>query len=183
MIARVRGRLIEKTFEMAIIDVGGLGYEILTISSDLSDLQPGAEVTFMIHEHIREDQHSLFGFRKAETKQFFARLISINGVGPKVALAILSAASLDNLKQAIATGDPDLLRGVSGVGAKTAQRVILELKGKLDQTVDGGGDETYQALVGLGYTPAQAASAVGKLPAEVKDSAERVKLALRGMSK
>lgn len=183
MIARMRGRIIEKTFETAIVDVGGVGYEVLTVPSDLSDLQVGDEAAFMIHEYLREDQHTLYGFRTAETKQFFVRLIGISGIGPKVALAILSAASLDNLKQAIATGDPDLLRGVSGVGNKTAQRVILELKGKLDQTAESSGDETYQALVGLGYTPVQAAGAVAKLPAEVKDSAQRVKLALKGMSK
>lgn len=183
MIARVRGQLIEKTFEAAIVDVGGVGYEILTVPRDLADVHPGDEVRFMIHDYIREDQHSLYGFRSMESKQFFARLISINGVGPKVALAILAATTLDNLKQAIATGDPDLLRGVSGVGAKTAQRIILELKGKLDQTGEAFGDETYQALVGLGYNSAQAAQAVSKLPTEVKDSAERVKLALKGLAK
>jgi len=183
MIAQIRGKIIEKNFESAIVEVGGVGYEILTVPSALADLHEGDEVRFVVHEHIREDQHTLFGFREPETRQFFTRLISINGVGPKVALAILSATSLDNLKQAIATGDPDMLRGVAGVGAKTAQRVILELKGKLDQTTDAMGDETYQALVGLGYTSAQAAGAVAKLPTDVKDSAERVKLALRGLGK
>lgn len=183
MIAQIHGRIIEKSFETAIVDVGGVGYEILTVSSDLDNVHQGDEVRFIIHEHIREDQHTLYGFREPESRQFFTRLIGINGIGPKVALAILSATSLDNLKQAIATGDPDLLRGVAGVGAKTAQRVILELKGKLDQTVENSGDETYQALVGLGYTPAQAAGAVAKLPSDVKDSAERVKLALKGLGK
>lgn len=183
MIARIRGKLIERGYEAAIIDVGGVGYEIQALPTDLSDVQVGEEVTFMIYENIREDQYTLYGFRSAEAKQFFGRLLSINGVGPKVALAILSAASLDKLKQAIATGDPDMLRGVAGVGAKTAQRVILELKGKIDQTTANFGDETYQALVGLGYTSAQAAQAVAGLPTDVKDSAERVKLALKGMSK
>jgi len=184
MIARIRGRLIEKSFDSAIVDVTGVGYEVLALPVDLSDVRVGEEVTFNIHEVIREDQHALYGFRQAEAKQFFGRLLSINGVGPKVALAILSAASLDKLKQAIATGDPDMLRGVAGVGTKTAQRVILELKGKLDQTViNGGGDETYQALIGLGYTNAQAAEAVAQLPSDVKDSTERVKLALKGLAK
>lgn len=183
MIARIRGRLIEKHFETAIVDVGGLGYEVWALPTDLSELHEGEEVIFIIYEHIREDTHVLYGFRSGEAKEFFGRLLSISGIGPKVALAILSSTSLDRLKQAIATGDPDMLRGVAGVGAKTAQRVILELKGKLDQMATSSGDETYQALVGLGYTSAQAAQALADLPGEVTDPAERVKLALKGMSR
>ena len=183
MIARVRGTLLDKNFETAIVDVGGVGYEIYGLPTDFNEIRVGEEVTFIIHEHIREDQHTLYGFRTAEAKQFFGRLISINGIGPKVALAILSSTTLDRLKQAIASGDPDLLRGVAGVGAKTAQRVILELKGKLDQMTTDAGDETYHALTGLGYTNAQAAAAIAGLPTEVKDLAERVKLALKGMTK
>ncbi len=183
MIARIRGRVIEKSFDTAIVDVGGVGYEVFAISRDLADVKIGDEVSFSIYEHIREDQHALFGFREPESRQFFAKLLTISGVGPKVALAVLSAASIDKLKQAIATGDPDMLRGVSGVGNKTAQRIIVELRGKINQTAGDSGDETYQALVGLGYSGSQAAAAVAELPAEVTDSAERVKLALKGMTK
>lgn len=183
MIARVRGRLIEKSIDCAIIDVGGVGYEVFSVPKDLADTPVGDEITLMIHEHIREDQHTLYGFRDAESRQFFAKLLSISGVGPKVALAVLSTATIDKLKQAIATGNPDLLRGISGVGTKTAQRIIVELKGKITLPDVGGGDETYQALVGLGYSGQQAAEAVAALPTDITDSAERVKLALKGMTK
>lgn len=183
MIARVRGTILQKGFETAIVDVGGLGYEIWGLPSDLSEMHEGDDVTFIVHEHIREDAHVLYGFRSGEAKEFFGRLLSVSGIGPKVALAILSSTSLERLKQAIATGDPDMLRGVAGVGAKTAQRVILELKGKLDQTSADSGDETYQALVSLGYTSAQAAATLATLPVEIKDPAERVKLALKGLAR
>lgn len=183
MIARIKGLVIEKSFDAAIVDVGGVGYEVYAIPSDMSELTLGDEVSFTIYEHIREDQHTLYGFRQAESKQFFSKLLTISGIGPKVALAVLGTTSLDNLKQAIATGDPELLRGVAGVGTKTAQRIIVELRGKIDQSAGASSDETYQALVSLGYSSNQAAQAVAELPPEVSDAAERVKLALKGLAK
>jgi Holliday junction DNA helicase RuvA len=183
MIARIRGRVIEKSFDSAIIDVGGVGYEIFLAPRDASDLQLGDEVSLTIYEHIREDQHALYGFREPGAKQFFAKLLTISGVGPKVAMAVLATATLERLQQAVASGDPDLLRGVSGVGAKTAQRIIIELKGKINESPGMVADETYQALVSLGYSNNQAAEAVAALPADVKDPAERVKVALKGLAK
>jgi Holliday junction DNA helicase RuvA len=100
-------------------------------------------------------------------------------------MAVLSAASIDRLRQAIAAGDPDLLRGVSGVGKKTAERLILELRGKLDGGVGGLApvmDETYQALIALGYTPGQATAAIGQIPDSITGEQERIKAALKGLS-
>ena len=97
----------------------------------------------------------------------------------------MSSSSLDKLQQAVMAGDPQVLRGVAGVGTKTAERIIVELRGKLGQSPVGAAstNETYQALIGLGYSSAQAATAVSELPAEVTDAAERIKLALRGLAK
>ncbi len=185
MIATLRGTVTEKLGASLIVECGGVGYELLVTVDDWGGTPAGAEVKFYVHEQIREDAHNLYGFSTLETRQLFAELLNVNGVGPKVALAILSAAGESRLRQAIASGDAALLKGVSGVGPKTAQRVVLELRGKIEE---GAGlapvsDSTYQALVGLGFTPAQATEAVGKLPSDVTDESERIKLALKGAGK
>lgn len=186
VIARLTGRIAETGNDWAIVETGGVGYEVFASTSDVQQLQVGDEVKLSIYEHIREDQYTLYGFIKAETKGFFVQLLGISGIGPKVALAVISASSLENLRQAVAAGDPEVLRGVAGVGKKTAERIIIELRGKISSsnaTGMGATNETYQALVNLGYPTAQAAEAVAHLPTAVTDPAERVKLALRGLAK
>ncbi|HSX14845.1 MAG TPA: Holliday junction branch migration protein RuvA [Candidatus Saccharimonadales bacterium] len=183
MIARIRGKLVEKTFDSAIVEAGGVGYEVLALARDLANQKIGDEVTFITHQYIREDQQTLYGFGQAEDRQFFSKLLTISGIGPKVALAVLQAATPTKLNQAIATGNPDILRGVSGIGNKTAQRITLELKGKINAPAAQAQDETYQALVGLGYSSSQSAEAAAKVPTEVVDPAERVKAALKGLAK
>ncbi|MEO7617804.1 MAG: Holliday junction branch migration protein RuvA, partial [Candidatus Saccharibacteria bacterium] len=155
MIGTLRGSVTEKYGDTIVIDIAGVGYELTATAADWGASGIGRESKFYIYEQIREDMHNLYGFASLESKQLFTLMLSVSGVGPKVAMAVLSAASIDRLRQAIAAGDPDLLRGVSGVGKKTAERLILELRGKLDGGVGGLApvmDETYQALVALGYT-------------------------------
>lgn len=185
VIATLAGKVKELGIDWAIVEVGGVGYEIFAVPADVATLAVGQAADFVIYEHIREDQYTLYGFAKRESKIFFTQLLSISGIGPKVALAVISSSSLDRLQQAVMAGDPQVLRGVAGVGTKTAERIIVELRGKLGQPSPGAAvtNETYQALVGLGYSSAQAAAAVADLPAEVTDSAERIKLALRGLAK
>jgi Holliday junction DNA helicase RuvA len=185
MIATLNGLVAEKTNDSLIIELGGLGYELLVTVDDWGGAKLGQEAKFYVYEQIREDAHNLYGFGTLEARQLFTELLSVNGVGPKVALAILSAAGEARLRQAIAAGDPGLLRGVSGVGPKTAGRIIVELRGRVEE---GSGlapvtDSTYQALVALGYTPAQATTAVSKLPDDLHDEQARVKAALKGLSK
>ncbi len=185
MIGTLRGSVTEKYGDNVIVDIGGVGYELTVTVSDWGSSPVGAEATFYIYEQIREDIHNLYGFSFLESKQLFILMLSVSGVGPKVAMAVLSAASLDRLRQAIAAGDPDLLRGVSGVGKKTAERLILELRGKLDGGVGGLApvmDETYQALIALGYTPAQATAAISGIPENITGQ-DRIKAALKGISK
>jgi len=186
MIATLHGKITEKFPDSLVLDVGGVGYELFVTVDEWGSAKLGESASFYVYEQIREDAHNLYGFSALASKQLFAQLIGVNGVGPKLAMQILSSAGEVRLRQAIASGDPALLKGVSGVGPKTAQRVMLDLRGKVEEGAMGLApvtDSTYQALVALGYTPAQATEAVNALPAEVTDEQERIKLALKGATK
>jgi Holliday junction DNA helicase RuvA len=182
MIATLRGTITEKLPDSLILEVGGVGYELTVTVDDWGAARAGAEAKYYVYEQVREDAFNLFGFSELAGRQLFTQLIGVNGVGPKLAMQILSAAGESRLRQAIASGDPALLKGITGVGPKTAQRVILDLRGKVEEGAVGlapVGDSTYQALVSLGYTPAQATQAVANLPDDVTDEQERIKLALK----
>lgn len=183
MIATLTGKVTHKVGASLVVDINGIGYELLTTVDDWGSAKLGEVQSFHIYEQIREDAHNLFGFSDLQSKEMFIKLIGVNGVGPKVALATLSAAGVDRLSQAIASGDISLLKGVSGVGKKTAERIMVELAGKVTTTNAPVNDETYQALMGLGYSNSQAADAVAALPSDVTDVGERVKLALKGMQR
>jgi Holliday junction DNA helicase RuvA len=186
MIATLRGQLVEKLPDALILEVAGIGYELAVTSEDWGSAKLNNESHYYIYEQIREDTHNLYAFSELASKQMFVLLLGISGVGPKLALQILSSAGLTRLRQAIASGDPDLLKGISGVGAKTASRVIVELNGKVEQGATGlapVSDTTYQALVALGYSPAQATKAVSDLPDDVTDDQERLKLALKDVKR
>lgn len=185
MIATIEGIVAEKVGDMAIIELGGLGYEIQLTVSDWGVSAVGKPAKYYIYEHIREDAHTLFGFSSQGAKQLFVKLLSVNGVGPKVAMQVMSAASLDRLQQAIAAGDADLFKGVSGVGKKTAERIMVDLRGKVEAGAGSAAsshDPAYQALIGLGYPAAQAAEAVAQVPGDVTDDQARIKAALKQLS-
>lgn len=183
MIATLTGTVTHKLSNSLVIDIQGVGYEVLTTVDDWGAAKLQDAHTYFIYEQIREDAHNLYGFSEPRARELFVQLLSVNGVGPKVALATLSAAGVDRLAQAIAAGDVTLLKGVSGVGKKTAERIMVELAGKVSTGAAPVHDETYQALIGLGYSPAQASDAVAGLPADISDVGERVKLALKGIGR
>jgi Holliday junction DNA helicase RuvA len=186
MIAHLRGNLIEKLDNTLILDVNGVGYELAVTVDEWGAAKLGAESSYYVYEQIREDAHNLYGFAELGSKQLFAQLLTVSGVGPKMAMQILSAAGETRLRQAIASGDPDLLKGITGVGPKTAQRVIVELRGKVEQGSAGlapVADPTYQALIALGYSPPQATTAVAQIPAHITGDQERLKAALKGAAK
>jgi Holliday junction DNA helicase RuvA len=186
MIATLRGIVTEKLPASLVLEVGGVGYELTVTVDEWGSAKLGEETRLYVFEQVREDAYNLFGFRELKLKQLFVQLLAVSGIGPKVAMQILSSAGETRLRQAIASGDPALLKGISGVGPKTAQRVIVELRGKVEEGTAGlapVADATYQALVALGYTPAQATSAVAALPADVTDDQARLKLALKGVGK
>jgi len=133
MIAHLRGKLLEKHPNQVIVDTGGVGYDVTIPVSTFSSLgEAGSEVRLRIHTHVREDAIQLFGFLTAEEKTVFERLISVSGIGPKLAITVLSGLATPDLVAAIREGGVDRLVRIPGVGKKTAERMVLELKDKLD---------------------------------------------------
>jgi Holliday junction DNA helicase RuvA len=186
MIATLRGVIAEKLAATLVLETGGVGYELAVVVDEWGNAKLGETARFYIYEQIREDAYNLYGFSNVSTRQLFVQLVGITGVGPKLALQILSAAGEKRLLQAINSGDPGLLKGITGVGPKTANRLITELRGRVEDGAPGlapVADSTYQALIGLGYTSTQASAAVAALPAELKGEPARLKAALKGMNK
>jgi Holliday junction DNA helicase RuvA len=181
MIAHLRGRLLSKTPNQAIIECGGVGYDVtISVATFTSLPAEGAEAALHIHTHVREDQIALFGFSETQEKRLFEKLLTISGIGPKLAITVLSGIAADRLVAAIRSGDHATLTRIPGIGKKTAERVVLELKDKLDDMavpmeaasgVHHGpvGDDALSALVNLGYPRPIAQKAIET--AIAKDSA------------
>jgi Holliday junction DNA helicase RuvA len=189
MIATLRGKIADKTTEQVIIECGGVGYGINVPFEDFGALAEGQEAKLFIYEHIRENTHDLFGFRNLESKFLFEQLLSVNGVGPRMALAILSIANLQTVRQAIATGDTKFISQATGVGKRVAERVVVDLKDKVGLTSDDNAtdflttsanpnDDAIQALVALGYSVQDAAAALKKVDTDLPLE-DRVKQALK----
>lgn len=185
MIARLTGKITEKDINSVILEISGIGYEVIVPQNFLATLSEGDSQTLYIAEHIKEDEYSLFGFADGATRSMYYRLTSVNGVGPKAALAILSAHSTGEVQNAILSEEVGIFSSVSGIGKKTAQRIILELKGKLvevDKDEVAVEDQAYQALVSLGYSPRDARAALKNVDLKLPTQ-ERIKLGLKGVSK
>lgn len=185
MIGSLRGLVLEYSANTVLLELNGVGYRVLVPSSVLTLLRTGEEVFFYIHDHIREDAHDLYGFLSLEDLTLFDQLLAISGVGPKVAMTILGVGSADTVRRAIMSGDLDALTSVPGVGKKTAQKIILELKGQLvdSSTASPIDQEVLQALQGLGYPVAQAREAVKALSPELATTSDRIREALRSLAK
>ena len=192
MIGRLNGVLLEKTPPLVLLDVNGVGYECEVPMSTFYNLPATGERTVLLtHFVVREDAQLLYGFGSERERSAFRRLLKVNGVGAKSALAILSGLSVDDLAQAVALQETALLTRVPGVGKKTAERLLLELKDKfkLDgasvevagQTKSAGGD-VLNALLALGYNEREALAAVKQLPADVA-VAEGIRQSLKALSK
>jgi Holliday junction DNA helicase RuvA len=164
MIAHLRGRLLSKTPNQAILECAGVGYDVTISVATFSALpNEGAEAALYIHTHVREDQIALFGFSETQEKRLFEKLLTISGIGPKLAITVLSGIDSSRLVTAIRSGDHATLTRIPGIGKKTAERVVLELKDKLDDLAAAipppagaphhgpAGDDALSALVNLGY--------------------------------
>ncbi len=160
MIAHLRGRLMSKHPNQAVVDCGGVGYDVVISVPTYSDLpEAGSEVSLFIHTHVREDQLALFGFLRAEEKKLFEKLLVVSGIGPKLAITILSGMPASDMVGAIRSGDVARLTKIPGIGRKTAERMILELKEKLEEftaappppQVTPLEEDVLSALVNLGY--------------------------------
>jgi holliday junction DNA helicase RuvA len=171
VIARIAGRLLEKHPSRVIVDVGGVGYDVQIPLSTFYNLgEPGADVSLRVHTHVREDALALFGFASVLELQLFERLIGVSGVGPRLALAVLSGIEPPDLVRAVRTQDVVRLTKIPGIGRKTAERIGLELRDKLPTAMaeapaaDGADalrDDLISALLNLGYQRAAADKAVG----------------------
>lgn len=173
MIDYISGKIAEATPATAVVDVSGVGYEINITLLDYAEIQARPEAKFYIHESIREDAHVLFGFLTRRGRELFRLLIGVSGVGPNTARLILSAVSPSDLAGAISSGNDSLLKAVKGIGAKTAARIIVDLKDKIKGeeatliTQGAGGaesfDEALSALTVLGFTRQQSEKALRKV--------------------
>jgi holliday junction DNA helicase RuvA len=191
VIGRLTGLLAEKTPPRVLLDVHGVGYEASVPMSSFFNLpELGASVTLLTHLVVREDAHTLYGFLTAPERATFVELLKISGVGPRTALAILSGLSVVELAQAVTRQDAARLVKVPGIGKKTAERLLLELKGKLgaDLAVPGSAPasdahaDIAQALQALGYSEREAQAALKSLPNDVTVS-EGIKLALKALNR
>ena len=191
MIAHIFGVVAEKFAGSVIVDVQGVGYEINVATSDFEAATLGDEVKFYTYHHIREQAQELFGFSSLAGKKLFEMLITVQGVGPKAALAILSLGDAEMVRNAIANSDSGYLAKASGVGKKTAERVVVDLSDKVGMPVvyrkDGApvqtelntSDEALEALIALGYTLNDATRALEGVDVGLSTS-ERVREALKG---
>jgi len=183
MIASLRGRVLARRLDGVVLDVGGVGYLLHTTQRALRKAQGGQEVALDTYLHVREDALQLYGFSEPAERELFELLLSVSGVGPKVALAILSGSTPKDLRRAIALGDETRFVAIPGIGKKTAQRIVLELKEKLGP-VDVGGEAPAEdlvardALVELGYSVPEAERALAGTDPELPPE-ERVRQALR----
>jgi Holliday junction DNA helicase, RuvA subunit len=191
MIGRLRGLLAEKNPPQLLIDIGGVGYLVdvpMSTYYNLPDL--GKEVTLLTHFIVREDAQILYGFLSVEEREVFRQLIKVNGIGPRSALSILSGLSVTDLIQAVSTQEVARLVKVPGIGKKTAERLLLELKGKIGDDLgiqasapqNSAQNDIMQALLALGYNEKDAKAALKQLPEDISVT-EGIKQALRAIAK
>lgn len=191
MIAHVSGKVVEKSGSAVIVDVGGLGYEVLVATGDFEAALLGEQMKFYTYDNLRENSHELFGFSQPVAKRLFELLITVSGVGPKMALAILSLGSAESIRSAIAMGDSAFVQRASGVGKRIAERIAVDLKGKVgapglastsaSQQYFSSSDDAVSALLALGYNLQQINEALTQVESELETQV-RIKQALQYLS-
>lgn len=189
MIAQLEGKIVGIKGNTVTLMVGGVGYQVFLSTYTLGKVAGQAQTLFYIHTHVREDMLALYGFLNEEELDMFELLISISGIGPKVALSILSIADVKTIRTAVVNQDSTILTRVSGVGKKTAERVIMELQNKVDavgaedQASALAGQDALEALTSLGYSVSQAREALKLVAPDVTDVSARIRQALKNLGK
>lgn len=191
MIGSLSGKLAGRTLDGCLLEVNGVGYTLSCSGATLATLPPdGGKCRLLTHLHVREDALVLFGFDTESERQIFEALLSVSGVGPKVALALCSALTADQFRSAVATDDVDAIASVPGIGKKTAQRIVIDLKEKLAlpdlQIVNGSTDSVGQArsaLENLGYSPGEVRAVLAEVGAGANGNVQEViRAALKALS-
>lgn len=183
MISFLRGKVINLGNDTAVLENTGIGYEISAPKTALGETRLGDVLGLWTHEYIREDSRELYGFKTREELIFFKKLISVSGVGPKMAMRLFELGKLEDIKKAVLGGRAEFLSGISGVGSKTAQKIILELRGKIDLDEMAGSDDVFDALMRLGYSRQEAKAATGKISPGLTSSEARLREALKMLGK
>lgn len=189
MIASLRGRVGAVAQSAVVVDVGGVGYLVNVPASVLAGLRAGEAVSLLTHLVVREDSMTLYGFSSADQRDVFQALIGVTGVGPKIALAVLSAFEPDALRRAVAAGDVDALTTVPGIGKRGAQRMVLELRERLVASAEVAAApgskvaEVREALASLGYSPSELRGVIDRVAASEAPVEELVRAALRELSR
>lgn len=190
MISQLTGTIINTDEKRATLEVGGIGYDIFMSPGTLLGMHEDLEnkKTIYTYLHVREDKLDLYGFASKDEKKFFELVISVSGIGPRGALGVLDVAPLGTLVSAITQGDSSYLTKVSGVGKKTAQKIVLELRDKIEKLGIKSDDisvredsDVVEALISLGYTTVQARDAMKNVPEEITDMNEKIKYALKNL--
>lgn len=184
MISQIEGVVRAAQAGSAIIFTGGIGYKVSCTRATIAALEPGSSATLWTYLAVKEDALDLYGFVTPEEQRFFELLLTVPGIGPKSALAVLDIATIETLRSAISAGNAGYLTNVSGIGKKTAEKIVLELKEKVgapDQRASSlkGDEEALEAMRALGYTQAEARDALKKVPAELETGSARLREALR----
>lgn len=191
MIAFLRGKIINKSTNYVVLETNDIGYQVFVGENFLNELKLNTEIEVYTHHRVKEDSSDLYGFKCLEDLELFELLLTVSGVGPKSALGVLSIASANDVKESIIQGDAGLLTKVAGIGKKTAERLVLELKNKVmrsggeTSTVNSlnfGGDE-IDALMSLGYSLSEAREALNAVDSTITDSSQRLKEALKKAGK
>jgi holliday junction DNA helicase RuvA len=180
----IKGEVVETGKDYAVVEAGGVGYHINTSYNTLTSIKTGESAKLFCNFIVREDAHMLYGFSTHEEKEMFTKLTAVSGIGPKLALSVLSALKVSDIAAAVITSDEGALEKISGIGKKTAQRIIIDLAGKISvrETIGEGGDiaqkadkemEAVSALVSLGYNRAEAVRAVSSVK-NLGDTAEEI---------
>jgi Holliday junction DNA helicase RuvA len=191
MITYLKGKIQYIGQNYIEVNVGSIGYRVFVGENIINSLHVGKEIEIFTHQHVREDTLDLFGFLTRPELGLFEKLIGISGIGPKTALGVLSLASVDDIESAIIRGDAAILTKVSGVGKKTAERIVLELKNKFKGKVELGerqsgnfeDSDVLDALVGLGYGIDDARSALKNIDSEIKGADEKIKACLKALGR
>ncbi len=187
MIASISGKVVNISKETVIIDINGLGFEVFVPKSLLSETETGDLLYLYTYMLVREDNISLFGFSSLEEKRLFLEFLAVGGVGPKLSLAILSSLSIDNIRSAILSEKPDYFSRVPGIGKKTAQKIIIQMQGKLPdsdglaiRSITDVDDAVVDALISLGYSVVEAQTALQTIPKDTPDDVEtKLRVALQ----